>query len=180
MSSHSNTLPEVKTAFWTMAKMILKDIIPDNPDKWIRKMYPRGGAPDFKVTDNVVFLNATPRDDDYSKQRDSLYVPEQGTVMRHAFRTRVWDIKAQAYGPRAYNIVTNLKDGVFWPEVQMALHKKGIYLVPNMPVPVQANEIFAGQWWERWDITLTFNEEYLAKDDVGSIEHVTVRTEALR
>lgn len=180
MSNHSNTLPDVKNAFWSMAKLILKDIITDNPDKWIRKMYPKGGAPDFTISDNVVFLNATPRDDDYSKQRDSVYKTEQGTVMRNSMRTRVWDIKAQAYGPRAYDVVTAMKDGVFLPEVQMLLAKKGFYLVPNMPVPIQANEIFAGQWWERWDITLTFNEEYLSKQDVGAIEHVYIRAEALR
>ena len=62
----------------------------------------------------------------------------------------------------------------------MFLAKKDIYLVPLMQTERQANEIFAGQWWERWDITLTFNERYVAVDDVGRIEEVSIRAEALR
>jgi hypothetical protein len=49
-----------------------------------------------------------------------------------------------------------------------------------MPPAVQASEIFAGQWWERWNLTLTFNERYDVSEDVGRIESVHVRAEANR
>lgn len=176
----SNTLADLKTTFWNMSKAILADIITENPERWIRKMYPKNGAPDWTVDDNIVFLNLTPRDDDYGKQRDSAYVGTDTTIMRHAMRTRVWDLAVNAYGPRAYEMVTAMKDGVFDQSIKMFLAKKDIYLVPLMQTERQANEIFAGQWWERWDITLTFNEKYVSTDDVGRIEEVSIRAEALR
>lgn len=176
----SNTLADLKSTFWNMSKAILADIITEEPDRWIRKMYPRNGAPDWTVDDNIVFLNLTPRDDDYAKQRDSEYIGQDNTIMRHAMRTRVWDLEVNAYGPRSYDMVTAMKDGVFSQSIKMFLAKKDIYLVPLMQTERQANEIFAGQWWERWDITLTFNERYVAVDDVGRIEEVSIRAEALR
>ena len=39
----------------------------------------------------------------------------------------------------------------------------------------QANELFAGKWWNRWDLVLNFNELYeLTPDDVGRIENVSI------
>jgi hypothetical protein len=167
-----------------MSRLILKGKISedmtDHPEKWIRKMYPRNGAPDWTADDDIVFLNIEQRDDDYSRQRDSVYKSEQGTIMRYAMRTRVWDLTCNAYGPKAYDIVTALQDGVFLPEIKAYLAKNEVYLVPLMQQPVQANEIFAGQWWERWNLTLTFNEQYVSLEDVGRIETVRIRAEAQR
>lgn len=176
----SNSWSDIKTVFWNAAKLCLKDIITTEPDKWIRKMYPTGGSPDWTINDNVVFLNANIRDDEYGKQRDSIYKTQQGTVMRHAARTRVWDLRVIAYGPDAFAMTQAMKDGVFLPEVQMLLTRKNIFLVPLMPAPMQSPEIFAGQWWNRWDITMTFNEKYVSVEDVGAIESVHIRAEALR
>ncbi len=175
-----NTLPELKSVFWNMTQKILKDIIVENPDRWIRKMYPKNGAPDWTIDDNIVFLNINPRDDDYARQRDSRYRFEQGTVMMHTMRTRVWDLEVAAYGPRSFEIITAMQDGVFLQTIKYYLAKSGIFLVPLMPPAVQANEIFAGQWWERWNTTLTFNERYDVSEDVGRIESVHVHAEANR
>ena len=175
-----DSFEEVKSTFWNMTAKILKDIIPEEQDRWIRRMYPRNGAPDWTVTDNIVFLNLDIREDDYAKQRDSIYKAEQGTIMRHAMRTRVWDLQVVAYGPRAFDVVTAMNDGVFLPEIKSFLSKKEVYLVPTIPPAVQANEIFAGQWWERWNLTLTFNEKYVSVEDVGRIESVSIRAEAQR
>ena len=175
-----DSLAEVKSVFWNMSQKILKDIIKDEPERWIRKMYPRNGAPDWTVDDDIVFLNASIRDDDYGKQRDSVYRAEQGTIIRHAMRTRVWDLAVNAYGPNSFDIITAMQDGVFLPEIKMYLAKNEVYLVPTIPPAVQSNEIFAGQWWERWNTTLTFNERYVSHEDVGRIESVSIRAEAQR
>ena len=100
--------------------------------------------------------------------------------MMHTMRTRVWDLQVVAYGPRAFEIITAMQDGVFLQTIKYYLAKSGIFLVPLMPPAVQANEIFAGQWWERWNTTLTFNERYDVSEDVGRIESVHVRAEANR
>ena len=178
------SLDDVKSVFWNMTAKTLKGKInekmTEHPERWIRKMYPKNGAPDWKVDDNIVFLNLDQRDDDYAKQRDSIYKSEQGTIMRHAMRTRVWDLTFNAYGPKAYDIVAAMQDGVFLPEIKSYLAKNEVYLVPLMQQPIQSNEVFAGQWWERWNLTLTFNEKYVSVEDVGRIETVSIRAEAQR
>ena len=176
----SNSLAEVTSAFWNATRMILADIIKDNPDRWIRVSYPKGGAPDWKNGENIVFLNLRARDDDYGRQRDSIYKNTSGTTMKHTMRTRVWDLELACYGDSAYAMATAMQDGVFLEDVRKYLSKKGIFLVPLMPIPIQSNEIFAGQWWERWNITLTFNEEYETSEDVGYIASVSIHAEALR
>lgn len=175
-----NSLADLKSVFWHMTQMCLMDIITEEPERWIRKMYPRDGAPDWTIDDNIVFLNLDARDDDYARQRDSVYTTEQGTAVKKTMRTRVWDLTANAYGPRAYEMTAAMQDGVFLQSVSSYLAKAGIYLVPTMNPPVQSSEIFAGQWWERWNITLTFNEEYETSENAGYISSVSIRAEALR
>ena len=174
----SNSLPELKDIFWDMAQMCLADIITENPEKWIRKMYPKNGAPDWTVDDNIVFLNLSPRDDDWGKQRDTVYKAAIGTTLKRSLRTRVWDLAVNAYGPRSYEMVTAVKDGVFLEPIHAYLGKHQIYLVPLLQTPIQSNEIFAGQWWERWNLTLTFNERYDITEDVNYYDKVTILPKA--
>lgn len=168
-----NSLSELNEIFWQMTADILADLIAE-PDRFIRLSFPREGAPDWRITDNVVFLNLSQRDDDYARQQDSIYSPEDGTVIRRGVRTRVWDLHVKAYGPRSFDIATAMQDGVFDLSTKRLLNPKYIFLVPYLARAVQANEIFAGQWWERWDTTLTFNERHIPKEDVGHIEKVPI------
>ena len=169
-----NSIEKLRLIFWTMAQMCLKDIIQTNHDKWIRMMYPKDGAPDWTTEDDIVFLNLRQRDDDYGKQRDSVYLTDDATVKKRIMRTRVWDVEIAAYGKNAFKMVTALQDGVFSPDVKRILFRFGIALVPNMPIAQQSNEVYAGKWWERWNTTLTFNEEYVMVEDAGRIESVSV------
>lgn len=168
-----NSFNDLKDLFWQMSANILSGII-TNPDKYIRRAFPKEGAPDWKITDNVLFLNLTQRDDEYSRQINSTYYTENGTVIRRGARTRVWDLSFKAYGPRSFDIITTLQDGVFFITTKMLLSPNDVFLVPNIDRAIQANELFAGQWWERWDTTLTFNELYIPLEDVGHIEKVPI------
>ena len=171
-----DSINELKSLFWTATAQMLENIFPHNPDKWIRHTFPVAGAPDWKISDNIVFLNLSPRDDDYARQVNSVYKTIDGTVIKRSMRTRVWDLNYKAYGAKAFDIVTTLKDGIFRQDIQAMLAKNGVFLVPLLPRCVQANEIFAGQWWERWDFTLTFNEEHTFDEDVGHIEEISIST----
>lgn len=168
-----NSFSDLKDLFWQMTANILSGII-TNPDKYIRKAFPKEGAPDWKITDNVVFLNLDQRDDEYARQQNSIYSTENGTVIRRGVRTRVWDLNVKAYGPRAFDIITAMQDGVFNIDIKRLLNPQYVFLVPYLDRARQANELFAGQWWERWDTTLTFNERYIPQEDVGHIEEVPI------
>jgi hypothetical protein len=163
---------ELKELFWGEVAVITADII-KKPNKFIRWRYPEGGAPDWKISDDIIFLYLTEADDDYAKQRNSTYRSEDETVYRDTSRTRVWDLQVTSYGHNAYVLVNLLKDGFFYEPVRRNLAQKDVFIVPNLPTCMQAPELFAGKWWDRWDITLRFNELYrLAPENVGRVEHV--------
>ena len=166
------TYTELQGLFWGEVAAITANII-KNPDKFIRWRYPESGAPDWKIGDDILFLYLSEADDDYSKQRDSLYRAEDETVYRDTARTRVWDLQATAYGRRSYEIANLLKDGFFYEQVRRNLAQKDVFIVPNLPTCTRVPELFAGKWWDRWDIDLRFNELYrLAPENVGRIERV--------
>ena len=168
------TYTELQELFWGEVAVITADII-KTPNKFIRWRYPEGGAPDWKISDDILFLYLAEADDDYAKQRDSLYRTEDETVYRDTTRTRVWDLQATAYGRRSYEIANLLKDGFFYEPVRRNLAHKDVFIVPNLPTCMQAPELFAGKWWDRWDITLRFNELYrLGLEDVGHIDRVQI------
>ena len=95
--------------------------------------------------------------------------------MRYSARTRVWNVLFTIYGPNAYDIANQIKDGVFKQNIHDLLSKNSVFLIPNLPMITQANELFAGKWWNRWDLVLNFNELYeLIPDDGGRIENVSI------
>ena len=168
------TYTELQELFWGEVAVITADII-KAPNNFIRWRYPEGGAPDWKISDDILFLYLAEADDDYAKQRDSLYRTEDETVYRDTTRTRVWDLQATAYGRKAYELVNLLKNGFFYEPVRRNLAHKDVFIVPNLPTCMQAPELFAGKWWDRWDISLRFNELYrLAPEDVGHIDRVQI------
>ncbi len=171
---------DLQKVFWQVAADSTSSLI-SNSNKFIRWKYPVDGQPDWKITDNIIFLNTSEQNDDYGKQINSEFKTENGTVMRYMSRTRVWQVLFTVYGPNSYDIANSIKDGVFTQKIHDNLSKNSVFLVPNLPVCVQSNEMFAGQWWERWDLTLIFNELYeLQTDDVGHIESITLSLQANR
>ena len=171
------TYDELKSLFWQMTADIIGEKL-INADKFIRFKYPESGQPDWKISQDIVFINLFERDEDYAKQVDSRFKTENGTVMRYMARTRVWQVLFTVYGPNAYDIANKIKDGVFRQSVHNLLSRSSVFLIPHLPSIIQVNELFAGRWWNRWDLTLHFNELYeMTPDDIGHIETVSVSTQ---
>lgn len=174
------TMTELKEVFWTASASILSSLIKD-PDRMIRWSYPAEGSPDWTIKDDILFLSIQEQDDDYAKQRDSVYKTSGSSVLRTTTRTRVWKLSFTAYGPEAYEIANQLKDGFFYEDIQRMLVNKSIAIIPNLPIIRQVPENFAGQWWERWDLDLLFNEGYqLPAENVGALESIKITMAANR
>ena len=164
---------ELENVFWEACAKILPAVI-DKPEKFIRWRHPTNGAPDWTVSDNVLFLNLMERDEAYAKQRHNVFLTgATGEVTKRSMRTRTWDLYCTAYGPDSCEIVNLLKDGFFLLEIKKILADSSIYLVPYLPSCMQMSEVFAGKWWERWDLTLTFNEEHFTSEDVGAVQKIS-------
>lgn len=169
---------ELEDLFWQMTTDILgAEFNPDN----IRLTYPIDGQPGWKIDEDIVFIRLFEREDTYDKQIDSIYKPERGTVIKKSARTRVWEVQYVVYGPMANTNSNKIKDGVFRQDVKRYLAGNGVFLVPDLPLCRRIPELFAGQWWNRWDVSLTFNELYhLDDENVGRIESVSITTQTNR
>lgn len=160
--------------FGDMVEMIVQDYI---PQKNIRMTYPTGGQPSWGIDENVVFIRLFEKEDEYTKQLDNIYEAENGTVIKKSTRTRVWEVQLVVYGPLSSNTVNKIKDGVFRQDVKHLLAKSGVFLITNMPTCKRVPELLGEQWWNRWDLSLNFNELYqLADEDLGRIETVEIKT----
>jgi len=151
------------------------------PEGGIRLTYPQDGQPSWKIDEEIVFIRLFEREDDYAKQLDSIYDARGPTVVKKSARTRVWDVGYTAYGPHACETVNKIKDGMFRQDVKRILAKHAVYLIPDLPPCRRVPELFAGQWWQRWDLTLKFNELYrLPDEDIGRIDSVSIRMQPNR
>lgn len=158
--------------FWQMTSQVLSENFPQ--DK-IRLTYSTDGQPGWKMDEDIVFIRLFEREDEYAKQLDSIYTAERATVIKKSARTRVWEAQYVVYGPNANTNINKIKDGVFRQDIKRFLSASGVFLIPNLPPCRRVPELFAGQWWNRWDLSLAFNELYrLTDEDVGRIESVSI------
>lgn len=168
---------ELMNQFWDAIDAIAGSDVKKPSDRFIRWKYPSKGGPDWEMDDNIIFLNLSEMDDEWGKQNDSIYVTENETVIRKRARTRVWELLCTVYGPNACDIANEIKDGVFTDSIRRMLSKNEVFLIPDMPVCRYVPEVYDGQWWNRYDVALHFNEWYEVPDeDVGHIESLTVNT----
>jgi len=162
------------TMFWRTAMIMLGLDVNDtqNANK-VRRTYPADGQPTWKIDEDVMFIRLFEKDDSYSRQLDSIYEEENDTIIKKSARTRVWSVQYTAYGPNAHSNINRIKDGVFRQDIKRILAGSSVFLIPDLPPARRAPELFAGQWWERWDLHLSFNELYgMPDEDVGRIEEV--------
>lgn len=175
-----NSYTDLYNLLWDATAEIVSDII-EEPERFIRNTMQTGGSPDWKITDNIIFLNLGEIDDEYARQRDSVFTTSGGSVRRKTVRTRVWRLSVSVYGPIAYEIANRLRDGFFYASIQRLLEKNDVAIIPELAAPVMATELYNGDWWERWNIDFKFNELYrLPDEDVGSLESVSLSIRANR
>lgn len=141
-----------------------------------RISWPQEGAPAWKIDEDVTFIRVIPHeDDDYTRQLDSTYEATANTVIKKSSRTRVWEVQFVVYGPNADTNVNKIKDGVFRQDIKRILSASSVFLIPDLPPSRRVPELYAGRWWNRWDLSIFFNELYqLPDEDVGRIESVII------
>ncbi len=170
---------KLQDLFWDVSLLLARDLLTEPADQHIRWKYPTNGQPDWKIDDNILFLFLSEQEDDYGKQVDTTREEENGSVTLKRTRTRVWSLLLTAYGPKACEIVNRIKDGVFRQDAKKLLADGSVFLVPDLPACQNAPELYAGKWWNRWDLTLHFNELYsLPDEDAGHIDSVAVTGKA--
>jgi len=186
MAEIVKTITEIEDLFREVVCMIF-GITPDENHKRIR--FPWGSAldtlwgptsvPDWQRNEDVCFIYALPMDDTYNRQRDRRNVDRGGRdLVAIDEHTDVHNMLFVNYGPNAYGYARKIRDGLFLDDVRRLLRRNHFYLVPNIPAPRRAPELVNGEWWNRVDVNVPFNQFVRLESVMTTIEKVDVRIAA--
>lgn len=160
--------------------------IPTDPAPWgvnspqaqswyaVRIGWQTQGQPAWKITEDVCILRATKDNDEYSRTREQLLEKNgpDGIYQRMSY-TQVWTIHFTLYGPNADSRADRIVSSFSLDWAHDALAQNNIYSVTTWNRPQHAPENFQGQWWNRADIDLKFNEcvlEYVSIPSAASVD----------
>ena len=139
----------------------------------VRQTWQRYGEPDFKITDNVIFLQLMYESgNDVARPLHSFSEDYGDDIKETKTQTRVLRLRLIAYGEHGaeniYQIRTKIYGGI------KKLRQNGIYVIPSDDEPRYAPELFAGQWWKRTEFDFLFNQYAEYDNIVGTIEQVPI------
>lgn len=142
----------------------------------VRRSWPTDGGPDWKITDNVVFMQCTEAAEDIMQPIDERWQSEGRDFLRESASTRTIQLRLNAYGPACYESLLKLRLELLLGRPK--LKKQKIYIIPGKDSIQYAPELFQGRWWKRADLTLYFNVLISVKSIVKAIEEVNVTIKA--
>lgn len=142
----------------------------------VRRSWPADGAPDWAITDNVIFIQAAEAGGQYMQDVDSVLEETGRDLTLHQASTRNIQLKLNAYGPNCYENLLNIRMAVLRGRAN--LQKQKIYPTPDADAVIYAPELYQGRWWKRADLTLTFNCLMVFDTPVKAIERVDVTVKA--
>lgn len=146
----------------------------DASSTMIRTTFNTDGQLAFGVHDDVIIMSLSEADDMYGHYRQYASRQVGNKNYRDHAGTRIWDVRLTAYGPNSHSNLDRIRSGVLTLQSSRMLTPKDIYIVPTVPVIHRSPEIFGGQWYERADMTLRYNELYVFEEYVGRIDEVNI------
>lgn len=142
----------------------------------VRRSWATDGGPDWKLTDNVVFMQCTEAAEDIMQPIDERWQSEGRDFLRESASTRTIQLRLNAYGPACYESLLKLRLELLLGRPK--LKKQKIYIIPGKDSIQYAPELFQGRWWKRADLTLYFNVLISVESIVKAIEEVNVTIKA--
>ena len=132
--------------------------VPINQDK-VRIAWPTTGAPAWKITEDITFLQITPVNDPYMQQRHTEHVNTgAGNINQLIQYTRVHEVQWICYGPNSYEHAETIRNGIYLTEFKDLLGAQNLHLILDVPAVKRSPELYNGQWWQRANLSARFNE----------------------
>lgn len=154
----------------------ITNIINDESVK-VRRGWQTNGAPDWKITDNVVFMTIRNADgDDITQPIDDKWEEREDDFLLTQGMTRNLELRLIAYGDRAYENLLTIKHKLL--QGTRSLRSNKIYIVPGADNINTIPELFQGRWWERADLRLRFNSLITFATEVNAVKEVSVTINA--
>lgn len=168
-------LSEFETLMWSELMGILGYDLNRTPPP-VRRSWPTDGAPDWKINDNVVFMQVTENADDIMQPIDEHWLDAGRDLLRQSAMTRTVQLRLNAYGPACYESLLKVRLEIMRGRAN--LQKQKIYIIPGTDSVRYAPELFQGRWWKRADLTLFFNVLIVIDAPVNAIESVDITVKA--
>lgn len=165
------TLTELQEVFYNLFTSMFNSSPPQCKFRW---SWPTQGAPAFKVSDDVAFLKLYDIEGTLTGQREDSYSQNSGISNMATGYTRVLRLDFIFYGPESWENATKVRNQIYWQENHDVLALSNLYLIPKFEPPRRVPELWQGQWYERSDLSMTFNELVVLNREVPYIEKVQV------
>lgn len=125
----------------------------------VRCGWQQTGQPAWRIDQDMIAILATLENDPIAGFRDYIYTPASPEALTKSMGyTVVWKIHWTIYGPSGADNARNIVTAMWLDWAHDYLAASAIYAVPRWNRPTRAPELYAGQWWSRYDLELKFNE----------------------
>lgn len=158
-------------------EMLRIDLSKKENQSKVRIAWPTGGAPGWKINDDICFLRITPIDDAMTRQLNICYDPVKNDApytKKKVGYTRVHKINWTLYGPNSYDNADIIRHLIFDFDYMKKFKEKNLFLITDVPMPTRLPELYNGQWWERTDFSATFNEGVTRESEVPYIKSADI------
>jgi hypothetical protein len=155
-----------------------------DPNQGVRCAWQTQGAPSWKITEDVAVVRAVEDDDPYNRQRTVTIMPlplagnpslpDPNNVNRQTTYTRVIRCVWSIYGPHSFDNAAILKDWLFYESTRSIFAASNLYFKTDIVASRRVPEFFQGQWWEREDFAVQFNEKIVRNITINTITSAAV------
>ena len=171
------TIAELNVLFQGLTIGILGyELTPVDGYSKVRISWPTGGAPAWKIAEDVVFIRILESESLWNRQREvkflNLVDPDYGN--QETKYTRVLMVNWAFYGPHCFDNAQAVRDQMFYELNQEALKQNNLALIPNIAAPMRVPELYQGQWWDRTDLSMFFNEKIVLNYNVPYIKSAEI------
>ncbi len=133
-------------------------------------------TPTWKREEDVCFIYELPQDGSYNGLSDVTYEldEQKRDFIEVDEHTDIHTVLFANYGPNAYECARDIRDGFKRERIREYLKRHHFFVVPPIAAIKRVPELINGQWWNRVDVTVIFNEYVRREEAIKSIESVTV------
>lgn len=140
----------------------------------VRISYQPQGQPAWLITEDVVSLFCLEVDDPYNRNRDQDIEDVDDEAQINTAYTTIINVQWVFYGPNSYSNARLVLDKLFTQTTHDTLADNNLYMLKDGATIRRAPELFQGQWWERTDLNVRFNELVIRQDTVHWVETVAI------
>jgi hypothetical protein len=174
MADIINKLKEIEDLFQRVTTQIL-GINPETNGDRVRISWPSIGAPSWKREEDVVFIGVSSSSGDIIQQTDVSYKAINNyDSKRTSSYTRIISVRWIFYGPNSFDNADKVQDALVGTSYAEEIKKHNLYVILDTVAPVRAPEPFNGQYWDRTDLDVSFNEAITREGITPYIQSVNV------